>query len=154
RSLLVSDLAGPTSEVRRLVRIRMILPELLCRVGTLDTHAAHHAHFGTVWLSLAAVSDRQRHAGDVVGGIEAGDQIKCNESVHVRRCARSCARSRSERWRVAPRSVIAATSWVTARGQRYSESRESRQRSSPMACVCSSRSWRSPGVSHLSRVIY
>jgi hypothetical protein len=35
----------------------MILPEFLCRVGTFDAHAAHHGHFGTVWLSLSAAGD-------------------------------------------------------------------------------------------------
>jgi hypothetical protein len=62
-------LAGPTAEVIRLVHIRMILPELLRRVGTFDAHAAHHAHFGTVGLSLGAVSDWQRDAGVVIGRI-------------------------------------------------------------------------------------
>src|SRR6476469_5232636 len=74
-SLLISDLAGPSSEVIRLVHIRMILPELLRRVGTFDTHATHHAHFGTVRLSLGAVSDWQRDAGIVISRIETGDQI-------------------------------------------------------------------------------
>src|SRR5262249_56641670 len=121
-SLLISDLAGPTSEVISLAHIRMILPELLRRVGAFDAHAAHHAHFGTVRLSLGAVSDRQRHAGVVICGIETGDQIERNEVVHVRRSPR-CARLRSRRWRVARRSVIAATFWVTATRQRYSERR-------------------------------
>src|SRR5262249_35210222 len=86
----------------------MVLPELLRRVGTFDAHAAHHAHFGTVSLSLGAVGDRQRHAGVVIGGIETGDQIEPNETVHVTRSPRSCARSRSRLWRAALRSVIAA----------------------------------------------
>src|SRR6516164_5340269 len=123
-SFLISDLAGPTSEVIRLVHIRMILPELLRRVGAFDAHAAHHAHFGTIRLSLGAVSDRQRHAGVVIDRIETGDQIESNETVHVTRSPR-CARSRSGRWRVARRSVIAATSWVAGCRQRYSESRDS-----------------------------
>jgi hypothetical protein len=71
-SLLISDLAGPSSEVIRLVHIRMILPELLRRVGTFDAPAANHAHFGTVGLSLGAVSDWQRDAGVVIGRIETG----------------------------------------------------------------------------------
>ena len=61
----------------------MVLPELLRRVGTFDAHAAHHAHFGTIGLSLGAVGDRQRHARVVIGGIETGDQIERNETVHV-----------------------------------------------------------------------
>src|SRR6476620_3853499 len=117
------DLAGPTAEVIGLVHILMILPELLRRVGTFDAHAAHYAHFGTVWLSLGAVGDRQRDAGVVIGGIETGDQVERNEAVHVTRSPRSCARSRSRRWRVAPRSVIAATSWLIGCRQRGSESR-------------------------------
>ena len=82
-SFLISDLAGPTSEVIRLVHIRMILPELLRRVGAFDAHATHHAHFGTIRLSLGAVSDRQRRAGVVIDGIETGDQIEGNKTVHV-----------------------------------------------------------------------
>ena len=80
-SPLISDLARPSSEVIRLVHIRMILPELLRRVGTFDAHAAHHAHFGTVRLSLGAVSDWQRDAGVVISRIETGDQIKRKEAV-------------------------------------------------------------------------
>src|ERR1700720_2236667 len=69
-NLLISDLAGPSSEVIRLVHIRMILPELLRRVGTFDAHPSHHVHFGTVRLSLGAISDWQRDAGVVIGRIE------------------------------------------------------------------------------------
>src|ERR1700733_14562777 len=110
-SPLISDLAGPSSEVIRLVHIRMILPELLRRVGTFDAHAAHHAHFGTVRLSLGAVSDWQRDAGVVIGRIETGDQIKRNEAVHVTRSTRSWASSSSRRWRVSRRPVF----WSTRR---------------------------------------
>jgi hypothetical protein len=39
-SLLIADLAGPSTEVIRLVQIRMIFPELLRRVGTSDAQAA------------------------------------------------------------------------------------------------------------------
>src|SRR3984885_8386328 len=102
-SFLFSHLAGPSSEAIRLVHIRMILPELLRRVGTFDAHAPHYAHFGTVRLSLGAVSDWQRDAGVVIGRIETGDQIERNEAVHVTRSPRSCARSRSRLGRVAPR---------------------------------------------------
>src|ERR1700722_16103779 len=104
-SFLISDLAGPSSEAIRLVHIRMILPELLRRVGTFDAHAAHHAHFGTVRLSLGAVGDWQRDAGVVIGRIETGDQIKRNEAIHVTRYTRSCASSSSRGSRVAPRPV-------------------------------------------------
>ena len=72
RCLLISDLAGPSTEVIRLVHIRMILPELLRRVGTFDAHATHHTHFGSVWLSLGAVSDWQRDARIGIGRIETG----------------------------------------------------------------------------------
>ena len=102
-SLLISDLAGPSTEVIRLVHIRMILPELLRRVGTFDAHAAHHGHFGTVWLSLSASVTGREDAGVVIGRIETGDQIKRNEAVHVTRSTRSCARSSSRRWRVEAR---------------------------------------------------
>src|SRR6476661_10130764 len=88
-SLLISHLAGPTAEVIRLVHIRMVLPELLRRVGTFDAHASHHVHFGTVRLSLGAVSDWQRDAGVVIGRIETGDQIERNEAGHVTRSTRS-----------------------------------------------------------------
>src|ERR1700720_90438 len=91
------------------LHIRMILPELLRRVGTFDAHAAHHAHFGTVGLSLGAVSDWQRDAGVVIGRIETGDQIKRNEPVHVTRSTRSRASSISRGSRVAPRRVSRST---------------------------------------------
>src|SRR5580692_11134057 len=55
----------------------------------------HHTHFGSVWLSLGAVSDWQRDAGVVIGRLETGDQIKRNEAVHVTHSTRSCARSSS-----------------------------------------------------------
>ena len=80
-----SRLGRTIHQVIRLVHIRMILPELLRRVGTFDAHAAHYAHFGTVGLSLGAVSDWQRDAGVVISRIETGDQIKRKEAVHVTR---------------------------------------------------------------------
>jgi hypothetical protein len=80
--LLIPDLAGPTTELIDLADIVVLLPILFRRVGTHYAHALHHGHFGTVWLGLCAIGDRQRNTGIVICRIEAGYQIKRDEALH------------------------------------------------------------------------
>jgi hypothetical protein len=61
-SFLISDLAGPSTEVIDLADIVVLLPILFSRVGALYAHAPY-GHFGPIRLRLRAVSDRQRDAG-------------------------------------------------------------------------------------------